>query len=77
MIERIVMLMKERGLNGKQLAEEIGIAKNAISEWKSGRIKPSTDVVIKIADYFGVSCDYLLTGKEFFDKINTEQDSDD
>ena len=52
--------MEERGLNGMQLAKEIGLPKNAVSEWRSGKAKPSTDAVVKIANYFNVSTDFLL-----------------
>ena len=37
---------------------------SAITEWKKGKARPSTDAVIKLARYFGVTTDYLLTGKE-------------
>ena len=60
MIERIIKLMKERKLNGVQLAAEMGLYKNAVSEWKTGKVKPSTELIIKLAEYFEVSTDYLL-----------------
>ena len=63
LIERIIALMAARGIKGIKLATELGLAKNAVSEWKSGKAKPGTEAIIKIADYFGVTTDYLLTGK--------------
>ena len=60
MIERILELMEERRLNGIQLAAECGFAKNAISEWKTGKRKPGASAITKLAEYFGVSADYLL-----------------
>ena len=64
MIKRILDLIAKKGITREQFATDIGVAKNAISEWKSGRIRPNIDVVVKIARYFGVSTDYLLTGEE-------------
>ena len=60
MIERILDLMKERGVNATKLTADTGIASNSITEWKNNRAKPGTDAIIKIADYFGVTTDYLL-----------------
>jgi len=54
--------MEKKGIKGTHFATELGISKNAISEWKSGKAKPSTDAVVKIANYFDVTTDYLLTG---------------
>jgi len=35
-----------------------------LSQWKNGRSTPKVDKLQKIADYFGVTIDYLLNGKE-------------
>ena len=64
LIERVESLMKERGVTGVQLSIEMGLSKNAISEWKNGKIKLSADTIVKLANYFCVSTDYLLTGTE-------------
>ena len=40
------------------------ITKSTFSDWKSGRSNPKLDKLQKIADYFGVTVDYLMTGKE-------------
>ena len=60
LIERIMGLMKERGLSGIQLSAKIGLSKNAVSEWKAGKAKPGHDAIIKLASFFEVSADYLL-----------------
>lgn len=60
MIDRIVALINERGINGVQLARETGLPPNAISVWKKGTAEPGTKAIIKIAAYFGVTTDYLL-----------------
>jgi transcriptional regulator with XRE-family HTH domain len=60
MIERIFNLINERGITQKDLAQAIGVSTGNISDWKSGRAKPSIDVLNRIANYFGVSIDYLV-----------------
>lgn len=48
-----------------RVCKETGITTATISNWKAGRYIPKQDKMQKIADYFGVTLDYLLTGKEF------------
>ena len=64
MITRILKLIKDNNINAKILVSSTGLSSSSITEWKKGRANPSADAVIKIADYFGVSTDYILTGKE-------------
>ncbi len=62
-IPKLFELMKERNVTAKKLSDDTGISSGNISDWKSGRSKPSTEKLSKIAEYFGVTTDYLL-GKE-------------
>lgn len=64
MIDRILDLMKMSKVNAKQLTAELELSNSAITDWKKGKAKPSTEAVIKLADYFGVTTDYILLGKE-------------
>lgn len=50
----------EKGKSPSTAAKEAGVSKNAIGRWRSGEVVPSKPSVKKIADYFGVSVDYLL-----------------
>lgn len=52
--------MSENNISGKQLAAVIGVSPGLISDWKSGRITPSKDNLIKLSEYFNVTTDYLL-----------------
>lgn len=63
MIERILKLLSDSGITAKKLTEDINISSSAISEWKKGKGKPSAEAIIKIAEYFNVSTDYILLGK--------------
>ena len=60
---RMKNLRKSRELNQVQLAEKLGVKKQSISNWENDNIMPSIDMLIKIADFFHVSTDYLL-GRE-------------
>lgn len=64
MIDRILDLMNTHKVNAKQLTTKLEISNSAITDWKKGKAKPSTEAVIKLADYFGVTTDYILLGKE-------------
>lgn len=60
--ERYDSLRKENGLTHKAVSEATGISHATLSEWKRGLYTPKTDKLQKIAEYFGVPLDYLLTG---------------
>lgn len=57
-------LMKEKCITQKQLAANIGTSQGNVADWKSGKSAPSIDKLPLIADYFGVSIDYLLGRSE-------------
>lgn len=61
--ERFNELLKSRGINAVTLAKEIGVPKSIVYEWRSGARDPSLENMLRVADYFGVSLEYL-TGRE-------------
>ena len=65
MIDRFYSLMDEKNMKAAQTAREVGIAPSAFTDWKTGKTKPTLDIVIKFANYFHVSLDYLVFGDEF------------
>ena len=58
--EKILALRKARGWSQEELAEQIGVTRQAVSRWESGTAKPDADKIIATCDLFGVSADYLL-----------------
>lgn len=58
--EKLKSLRIEKKLTQKQIAERVGLAISAISSYESGTRYPSYDVLIKLAQIFHVSTDYLL-----------------
>ncbi|GHU60104.1 hypothetical protein AGMMS49975_28770 [Clostridia bacterium] len=59
-ITRLKELRKSKNVTQKQTAEEIDIAERQYQKYELGENKPSYDVLIALADYFGVSLDYLV-----------------
>lgn len=59
-VERIMILLQERGASNKVLAEYLHIPASIISEWKSGKSDSYTKYIAEISEYFGVSADYIL-----------------
>ena len=57
---RLKNLRQSKELNQVQLASKLGVKKQSVSNWENGNIMPSIDMLIKIADFFNVSTDYLL-----------------
>lgn len=58
--DRIRVVMNEKGLNQKQLAEKANITEASISKYLSGERSPRTDVIVKIAKALDTSVNYLL-----------------
>lgn len=54
------MLRKEKGLSQKQVAKDLGLSQALLSHYEKGIRECGLSFVIKSADYFGVSCDFLL-----------------
>ena len=70
--EKIYTLRRKSGLSQEQLAEIIGVSRQAISKWEGGLSVPESEKLIAISEYFNVTLDYLL--KEDADCIpKTEQ----
>lgn len=63
-IPNLFTLMKEKNITQKVLSEAVGVSQGNISDWKSGRSSPTIDALIKSAQYFNVSVDYLLGNNE-------------
>jgi len=58
--EKIMKLRKARGWNQEELAERIGVTRQAVSRWESDSAKPDADKIVLLCDLFGISADYLL-----------------
>lgn len=73
MYERIETMRKSVGISQGKLEKELGFSNGSISKWKNST--PTPDRLQKLADFFGVSVDYLIKGEENEEKgyyINPE-----
>lgn len=57
---RLVNLRKEKGLSQEQLAEKIGVSRQAVSKWERSEASPDTDNIILLARLYNISLDELL-----------------
>jgi len=57
---RIKELRKKKGISQQRLATDLNTTQNTISRYETGEREPGIDELIKIADYFNVSVDYLI-----------------
>ena len=57
-------LLQKHGVSTYKVSKETGIAQSVFSSWKNGISTPKQDKMQKIADYFNVSLEYLMTGEE-------------
>lgn len=64
MYEIFEQLLQKYGVTAYKVSKETGITQSTLSDWKRGRSTPKTENMKKIADYFGVSVEYLMTGKD-------------
>lgn len=74
MYEIFEELCLARGVTPYKVSQATKVRTSTLSQWKLGRYQPKQDKLQKIADYFGVSLDYLMYGyeKEKNDKFSKE-----
>ncbi len=64
MYEIFLKLLNEKGVTAYKVGKATGIAGSTFTDWKNGRSVPKQEKLQKIADFFGVSLEYLMTGKD-------------
>ena len=58
--EKIVNLRKARNMSQEELAEHLGVSRQAVSRWEVGSALPDASNILQLSKLFGVSADYLL-----------------
>lgn len=72
MREKLKQLRKEKNLSQVEMANILNVHQTAVSQWEQGRTTPDMQTLIKIADYFQVTVDYLLgKNSENIDSYNS------
>ncbi|MDE7324419.1 MAG: helix-turn-helix domain-containing protein [Lachnospiraceae bacterium] len=62
--DRIQTLRKAKGISQEELADKIGVSRQAVSKWESEQSTPDIVKIILLSDYFETTTDYLLKGIE-------------
>lgn len=62
--DRLFRLRRERGISQEELAEVVGVTRQAVQKWESGASRPDMDNLTALARYFQVTLDWLITGEE-------------
>ena len=71
--DRLVKLRKKYGYSQEELADKLGLSRQAVSKWERAEASPDTDNLICLAKLYGVSLDELLATDEDIDTIVEEQ----
>lgn len=64
MYEIFEQLCQKHNLSSYKVSKLANVTQTALSNWKNGKSEPSAKTLQKLADFFNVSVDYLLTGEE-------------
>ncbi len=61
-------IREEKKLNQQKVALDLNISRTALSMYENGKRQPSFELLVAMSNYFNVSIDYLITGKDFIKK---------
>lgn len=70
--DNIKLLRKQLGISQVELAAELNVSKQCVSNWENDNVQPSIEMLVKLADFFNVSTDYLIgrSSKALLDASN-------
>jgi len=71
--DRLIKLRKKYGYSQEELADKLGLSRQAVSKWERAEASPDTDNLICLAKLYGVSLDELLSTDDSVEKIVEEQ----
>ncbi len=60
MLQNLKQLREDAGISQRQLADAIGVSQQSVNKYENHKIEPDIATMIKIADYFETSVDYLI-----------------
>lgn len=60
--ERLTELRENKNLSRQKVADDLGISRASLEYYEKGKRTPDIEILLKLADYFGVTCDYLVKG---------------
>lgn len=68
--ENLIALRKKAGLTQQDLADQLAYSDKTVSKWELGKAIPSVDVLKELADFYGVTVDYLISENNDADKAD-------
>lgn len=78
MADKIMELRKKNGWSQEELAEKLGVSRQAVSKWESAQSAPDTQRILEMSRIFGVSTDYLLKDElDYGENAMVESDDSD
>lgn len=57
---KLAQARRKNNLTQEELAEKLGVTRQAVSRWESNAAYPETDKIVRLSQLLGVSCDWLL-----------------
>ncbi len=73
MANRIQYLRKTKGLSQEELADKVGVSRQAVSKWESEQSTPDIEKIISMSELFEVTTDYILKGIDPVNMTNKKQ----
>lgn len=71
-MEKLRELRKEKGISLKELGIAMGVAESTMSLYENGKRQPDYETLLKLAEYFNVTVDYLLRGNDNSERLPEE-----
>ena len=59
------LLRKEKGYTQQKVALDLNVSRESLSYYENGKRQPSLELLVAFSNYYNVSIDYLITGKDF------------
>ena len=69
--DRIQYLRKQKGYSQEELADKVGVSRQAVSKWESEQTTPDLEKVIAMSELFEVTTDYILKGDRKSTRLNS------
>lgn len=71
--ENLIALRKKAGLTQQDLADQLAYSDKTVSKWELGKAIPSVDVLKELADFYGVTVDYLISENDQPIKVDSKK----
>lgn len=75
--EKIYILRRKNGLSQEQLAEKIGVSRQAVSKWEGGSSTPELDKLRALSEYFQITMDELTENQAMIVSDDTRKENED